>query len=60
MKQPKKLSRVYKIILSDNGYNTKDYSLISETKNQFVVINTKTKEQVTFVRNDKDKSFSVL
>ena len=46
MKQPKKLTRVQKILLSKKGYDSNLYSLIGEDKTSYIFLNKKTKEQL--------------
>ena len=55
MKQPKKLTRSQKMILSKNKLNANEYMLASEDKNTFTVIAKKEnesgrKEQYTFAK----------
>lgn len=42
MKQPKKLTRGQKEILSANGLNWRDYSFVEEWETKIVVMNKKT------------------
>ena len=46
MKQPKKLTREQKQILSKNGIDATKYALILSDKNTFTVINKEKKEQI--------------
>ena len=44
MKQPKKLTRTQKEILSKQGLNAKDWGLATENENSLMIVNRKTKE----------------
>lgn len=46
MKQPKKLTRIQKKILSKRGYDSNLYSLIKEDKTSYIFLNKETDEQL--------------
>ena len=45
MKQPKKLTREQKIILSNHGYNANEWAYVEEDEQAILVENKQTKEQ---------------
>lgn len=53
MKQPKKLKRDQKVILSKHGLDCKEYMLKEETADTFTVIKKNGSEEKTFKNNGK-------
>ena len=51
MKQPKKLTRVQKILLSKKGYDSNLYSAIGEDRTSYMFLNKKTNEQLRMEKN---------